>query len=152
MKIVGVFLCLCAPILGSSVRLYNDSPYPLRAVVQGSDGTALGEVLVQPNNLMVWSDAGSQMGYHEPTRSETPFTVLWYCEEGAPYSVCSQVPNASMVTAQTCLGNRQCKTPPPTPLKIPNGEPQTEFYQYQGPGPSEQEVPATEGTPASPGG
>lgn len=151
MKKIAAFLCAVSSVsFASSVRLYNDSPYVLRAVVQGADGSKLGEVEVQQNQLMVWNDANGQMGYHEPTRSETPFTILWYCPEGLPYSVCSQVPNASMVTAQSCYGNRQCKTPPPPQLAPSSQQPELDFFAappVPGEAPEVQQPPPEPETP-----
>ncbi|MES2345824.1 MAG: hypothetical protein V4494_07805 [Chlamydiota bacterium] len=131
MKMLCVFLCFSFSAFASSVRLYNDSPYPLIAVVQAADGKKMGEVLIQPNQLMVWSDNSGMTGYQEPSRSETPFSVLWYCSEGTPYSVTPQVGNAGMVTAQTSQGDRQCKVKPPPPLQPGenNQLPQTQFYE-----------------------
>ncbi len=136
MKKLGLFLCFSLSAFASSVRLYNDSPYPLIAVVQGADGKKLGEVFIQPNQLMIWSDNSGMTGYQEPSKSETPFSVLWYCSEGTPYSVTPQVGNAGMVTAQTSQGNRQCKVKPPPHPGGTNQLPETEFYQQQ-PVPSE---------------
>lgn len=139
-----MLFCLLIPSAAfcASVRLVNDSPYPLRAVIQGADGTKLGEELISPNEQVTWTDNSMQMGYQEPSRSETPYTILWYCLEGTPYSICARMPNAGMITAQTCDGPRQCKrsppkapapgepTPPPTPWQfapvpaIPGSQPE----------------------------
>ena len=123
-----LFFIACLPLGASSVKLYNDSPYPLQAVIQAADGSKMGEVLVQPNVLMIWNSENAMAGYHQTTGSESPFTILWYCTEGEPYSVCSLVGNATMVTAQSCAGTRQCKTPPKKPLEgTQQQEPQVEF-------------------------
>lgn len=139
MKTICLFLCFSLSAFASSVRIYNDSNYPLRGVIHAADGSKLGEVLVNPSQLMIWSDDNGLLGYHEPGKAETPFTVMWYCIDGTPYSVSPQVANAGMVTAQTSQGNRQCKTPPPPPPGSPNapppptGPPGTQFYEQPTP-------------------
>lgn len=137
-KFFAIFICLTISSFAASVRLYNDSNYPLRAVVHAADGGKLGEVLVEPGQLMVWYDSSDLLTYHVPGKSSTPFTILWYCTEGTPYSVSPQVANAGMVTAQTSQGNRQCKTPPPPPPGTPGPPPPAPppgslFYQQPGP-------------------
>jgi hypothetical protein len=116
---LGLLLCiLCAvfmwaaPLLAGSVRLYNDSPYVLKAVVHSNSGIYLGETIVVPGNVATWNDSNfSQPGYEQQSNvSQTPYTVLWYCLTGGSYSVCYQVPSAQTVSAQACNGPRQCKS------------------------------------------
>lgn len=137
MRNVCFFLVFSTAVFASSISLYNDSIYPLRAVVHAADGGKLGEVLVEPGQLMVWNDDSLLYGYHPPGKSLTPFTIMWYCTEGTPYSVSPQVANAGMVTAQTSQGTRQCKTPPPepgTPVPAqPPGVTENQFYQQPTP-------------------
>ncbi len=113
-----------------SVRLVNDSPYKLRAVIRGSDGSFLGETVINPQSENSWDDGyGGLPSGRDITRSQTPYTVLWYCLEGDSYSMCSLVPTGGTVRAQSCDGIRQCypqeqkrpeeKAPPYVPLSDP---------------------------------
>lgn len=121
---LALLVCTIGALHAGSVRLINNSPYKLRAVIRGSDGTYLGEVIIVPNHSTTWTDSYGQQGYaghgtayqQGATRSQTPYTVLWHCMEGKDYSICSTVPTGGTVSAQGCEGSRQCgpevKTPP----------------------------------------
>ncbi len=118
-------LFLLSPLLAcAGVHLINDSPYTLRAVIQGYDGTYLGEMILQPQHLGDWSDSYGTMGRYGPGTAQSnttriPYTVLWYClesTEGDEYSICTGVATGSTVTAQSCQGRRMCK-----PKKKPDG-------------------------------
>lgn len=111
-------LFLTQMLSAGSVRLMNDSLYPLRAVIKGHDGTTLGEVSIQPQHAMGWNDAYGHVGYfgkgnaydEQINRSQTPYTIIWYCSEGGdPYSVCDNIPTGGTVTAESGVGNRICK-------------------------------------------
>src|SRR5271156_5447731 len=99
-----------------TVRLVNNSPYDLRAVIRGSDGSYLGEIVVRAQKESVWTDTYGQYGQYgganpnlnENYRSQTPYTVLWYCLDGGDYAVCDTVSTGAVVTAQGCAGNRMC--------------------------------------------
>lgn len=122
MKKILICLCFSAAVLSAnSLRLYNDSPYKLRAVVRGADGSYLGEMLVLPESFNTWTDSYSQfgpLGGHSGTtpgavRSQTPYTVQWYCLDGSDYSICKNLATASVVLAESCDGARLCKPEPP---------------------------------------
>jgi hypothetical protein len=110
---------ISAPYLlnASSVRLINNSPYDLRSVIRGADGSYLGEVVVQSQKETVWTDTygnygtygGANSSANQSSRSKTPYTVLWYCMDGADYAVCDTVSTGAVVTAQGCMGARMCK-------------------------------------------
>ncbi len=128
----------CSSLFAGSVRLINDSPYKLRAVIRGNDGTFLGEMLLNPEHASTWNDSNGQIGYfgkgnvyqEQSTRSQTPYTVLWYCIDGADYSVCDMVSTGATVTAQSCLGARQCKPAKKQPGAFPN-QPQGNFLHKE---------------------
>lgn len=125
----GLVFCPCLLFAGT-VRLINTAPYDLRAVIRGSDGTFLGEIIVQAQKETVWTDAYSQYGmygganalYGQNTRSQTPYTILWYCVDGGDYAVCDTVSTGAVVTAQTCSGARQCKPKKKEPYPPPRQE------------------------------
>jgi hypothetical protein len=104
-------------IYAGTVRLINNSPYDLRAVIRGGDGSFLGEIVVKSQKESVWTDTygqygmygGSNSNMNENYRSKTPYTVLWYCLDGADYAVCDTVSTGAVVTAQGCAGARMCK-------------------------------------------
>ncbi|MBI2742366.1 MAG: hypothetical protein HYX48_00420 [Chlamydiales bacterium] len=101
----------------SSVRLVNDSPTKLRAVVRGSSGNNLGEMMIEPNQSTTWTDQYDTTGnlqkgniyQNQPSKSQTPYTVLWYCMDGNDFSFCEYVNTGNTVTAKGCAGTRQCK-------------------------------------------
>ncbi len=143
-KIAFAFFAFCA-FLGlleaGTVFLVNDSPYKLRAVVRGSDGSFLGEVVVIPQSTNKWTDgfAGLPSGQNT-TRTQTPYTVLWYCLEGQPFS--TNYPIATGGTAMAMLGDgaKEChpqrqKEPegevPAPPLPIPGQGPNVESEDQQ---------------------
>lgn len=121
----------------ATVRLINNSPYDLRAVVRGSDGTYLSEIVIKARKETVWTDVAGQFGVYggatgsinESYRSMTPYTVLWYCMDGEDYAVCDVVATGSLVLAQGCTGSRMCK--PQKKERYPN-QPQGQ-YLYQPP-------------------
>lgn len=103
-----------------SVYLTNDSPYKLRAVVRANDGTFLGEVIVTPQSTNMWTDGFAGLpGGLQIQRSQTPYTVLWYCLEGDPFSTAYPVTPGSTATAMGGQGARQCR---PQKQKQPEGE------------------------------
>lgn len=130
--LLGVLLLWTASSYAGSVRLLNDSPYVLRAVIRGNDGSFLGEMVVNPQYGTTWTDSNLDMLQRSP-RSRTPFTVLWYCMDGASFSICTDVGSAATVTAQGCEGARICRPPnPPAPsAPAPEG-------QYLHPAPGEK--------------
>ncbi|MCI0382169.1 MAG: hypothetical protein L0207_03850 [Chlamydiae bacterium] len=105
-------LILPLPLFCGMVRLFNDSPYTLVAVIQGSDGTKLGSVELKPSNFSSWSDNYQQFGMYSgpgPSRSQTPYTVLWTCQNGDDYSINVNVSTGGTVTASSGEGARICK-------------------------------------------
>lgn len=122
---LGIFLSICFAVQAGSIRLFNDSPYKLRAVVRGADGSQLGELLINPDQSSTWTDSYGQFGpngYVEdtPNKSQTPYAVIWYCLDGNSYSICNIVSTGATVTAQTCDGDRICKPQKKNKQGMPN--------------------------------
>ena len=122
-----VFLILCASSLfGGSVRLYNDSPFKLRAVIRGADGTYLGEMVILPEHFNTWSNSypsfgpGGQQYSLSPNRTMTPYVVHWYCLDGDEFAICTNVPTGGAVLAESCEGPKFCK-PPKNKRRSPYG-------------------------------
>jgi hypothetical protein len=127
-------LCLEA----GTIRLINDSPYKLRAVIRARDNSYLGEVVVNPQSQNSWNDGFQGLpGSLENVRSQTPYRVLWYCLDGSSFSTCATVSTGTTVTSTYCQGARQCRSKelkqgeggnvePASPLPIPIPPPQTQ--------------------------
>lgn len=121
-------LCVTSSSLfAGSLRLYNDSPYKLRVVIRAADGTYLGEMIILPEHFMTWSSdypsfgpSGSRSELN-PTRSQTPYTVLWYCMDGGEYGISTNVAAGASVSAESSDGNRICKPPKSQNKKSPYG-------------------------------
>jgi hypothetical protein len=133
---LGMIFCPYLVFAGT-VRLINNSPYDLRAVIRGGDGSYLGEIIVKAQKESVWTDSygnygtygGADAHVNQNYRSKTPYTILWYCLDGNSYAVCDTVSTGAVVTAQGCMGPRMCK--PSKKEKYPP-EPQG-HYLYEGP-------------------
>jgi len=136
-KFLWLFLLAPSFLLAGTVRLINNSPYDLRAVIRGGDGSYLGELVVRAQKESIWTDTYGQYGMYggsnpsmnDNYRSKTPYTVLWYCLDGNDYAVCDTVSTGAVVTAQGCAGARMCK--PQKQEKYPR-EPEG-HYLYQEP-------------------
>jgi hypothetical protein len=129
---LGILFCPYLLFAGT-VRLINNAPYDLRGVIRGSDGSYLGEVIVKSQRETVWTDAYSQFGMYggsnasqnQSSRSQTPYTVLWYCLDGGSYAVCDTVSTGAVVTSQGCAGARMCKPQNKTPY--PPAQPEGQY-------------------------
>lgn len=105
-------LAFCPAAFAGTVRLVNDTAYKLKAVIRAADGTELGTIDVPSQQTMSWNSYGGSVGniqYNDV--SQTPYTVLWYCSDGNPFSVCTGVSTGSTVTASSCGGTKSCKQP-----------------------------------------
>ncbi|NGX39177.1 MAG: hypothetical protein KR126chlam1_00499 [Chlamydiae bacterium] len=118
MKRIGIFLLLCflpALLSAGSLRLHNDSPFKLRAVIRAADGTYLGEMVILPEHFNTWSSdypsfgPGGQNYSENPTRSMTPYTVYWYCLSGGVYGISPNKSPGEAVMAKNSEGPRMCQ-------------------------------------------
>lgn len=131
-----LFLSLASLAHANSIRLLNNSPYNLRAVIRGSDGSFLGELVLKAQDENTWADTSGQYGSMgganartgQDYRSKTPYTVLWYCMDGADYAMCDTVSTGAMVTSQSCMGARMCKT---EKKEMYPYQPQDNYYPQQ---------------------
>lgn len=108
-----LFLLVASVAWAGTVRLVNDAAYPLSAVIRAADGTKLGELVVPAQQTMSWNSYWGGVGniqYNDV--SQTPYTVLWYCSDGTPFSVCQGVSTGSTVTALSCDGTKACQQKP----------------------------------------
>jgi hypothetical protein len=132
-------LLLCSTAWAGTVRLVNDTSYKLRAVIRAADGTELGSLDVPSQQTMSWNSYWGGVGNIQYNNiSQTPYTVLWYCSDGNPFSVCTGVSTGSTVTASSCDGTKSCKQPNKKsgrtyPPEIPETQIQHQTEQDAGP-------------------
>lgn len=137
MKKLLALALLSSTLFSGSVRLYNDSPYKLRAVIRGADGTYLGEMIVLPEHFNTWSDAypsfgpGGQQYSPNPNRTMTPYNVQWSCLDGDVFGVCTNVPTGAAAIAESCNGPKYCKPPKKEKKKSPYGPSEDDEQLHQ---------------------
>lgn len=94
--------------LATYLQLSNDSSAYLYVRVFGADGSLLTETSMAPQTTNIYSDQFNPPG-NNPSKSQSPYTVHWYCSDaGVDYSICTDVTDGALVTAESCLGSRQC--------------------------------------------
>ena|SRR3990167_5864995 len=108
-----IFLFLFAHSLhGASLRLQNESSCPLRAIIQGADGSILQEVEVPAQKTIFWEDspAACKKGIvaANPKKSQTPLTVLWVCADGDHFGICDQISTGALVSSKQSSGKKLC--------------------------------------------
>jgi hypothetical protein len=109
--LVLIFLSIGFCSYASSLRLVNDTPYALIAVVESADGTLLGQQVLQPGVQVSWSKDLSTLELttpNVPQGSITPYRVIWKCTHGGSFSFCSNVSPGSVVRASSCPGAQYC--------------------------------------------
>lgn len=112
-----IFCCFSSSLFAISVRLQNDTAYPLRSVLYGRDGAFLADILVNSQATVKWADTNSPIDNNEehppqgPKLSQTPLLVIWYCMDGGQYGVSDNVSTGSLVVASHSVGNRHCGPP-----------------------------------------
>lgn len=102
---------LLASVSGS-LYLLNDSPFILVAEVQSADGTALGQISLQPGeqkNAVTELNSTQLNLPNNPEVSSTPYTVIWKCAHGGYYSTCRNASPGALVQASACPGSYYCK-------------------------------------------
>jgi len=122
-------LFLAAYAEAGSVRLANNSSFKLRAEVRANDGTYLGEVIVNPQQTMQWTDYWGGVGTYNQSR--TPYTIVWFCADGGDFAVCQDVATGATVVAMNCDGLRQCKPRKEEERPPLKGQPRQEFLPDQ---------------------
>lgn len=105
-----------------SIMLVNDSPFILTAIIQGSEGTFLGQVSIQPGQQTNFTTSLSSTGYKKPGNpnvSLTPYTVIWQCASEGYYSMCTQVSPGALCKANECPGPHFCRPKPQSSQEAP---------------------------------
>ena len=108
MKFIFAFLLFgITTLFAGSVRIMNDSPFPLNAEIIASDGSHKGKLSIAPQQQMTWQDSSSGA----TVWSQTPYTVIFTCKNGKQFGVLSGVQQGATVTALSSSGDRYCEPP-----------------------------------------
>ena len=91
-----------------AIRLHNDAPFELIAVVEAANGTFLGQAVLQPGEEKDITEQELELPA-SPSGSMTPYTVIWECPYGGYYSTCMEVPSGGTVIASKCPGAHYCQ-------------------------------------------
>jgi hypothetical protein len=127
-KSLGFFLLLCSAAF-AGVTLVNDSSYKLTAQIRAADGSDLGSLEINSQQTMTWTNSSGITGsiqYYDI--SQTPYTVIWFCNNGSsasPYSIWTGASSGSVVTANGGDGIRSCQAPKKQEQQPPQPVPQT---------------------------
>lgn len=127
------FLLTLSTLSAASVRIMNDSPYPLHAEILAADGTSKGKLTLAPQQQSSWQD--SYTG--NAVWSQTPYTVVLTCKSGKVFGVIGGIQQGATVTALSAKGNLFCEPdknegqngqqqPTPTPPTQQQNPPQTQ--------------------------
>jgi hypothetical protein len=148
---LGVFLLLCSAAF-AGVTLVNDTSYKLTAQIRAADGSDLGSLEINPQQTMAWNKSSGVTGNIQYSDvSQTPYTVIWFCNNGSsasPFSVWTSVSSGSVVTASGGDGIRSCQAPKkepqqpkqPVPQSYPSGEQKIQQQNERSAGPPEGEL------------
>ena len=88
----------------ATVRVINDSPFPLGATVLSATGQVMGRETLKPQGQWGWEN----QSVNTSKNSQSPFTVVFYCQNGSVYGTVANVTTGSMVQATTSTGARYC--------------------------------------------
>jgi len=110
-KLCVLFFLFFSVLQASTLRLENDSPFSLVALVKAADGTLLSQEKIERYTTKTWDENGVNIGQRKKPskRSITPFTVVWQCLCGERFSLCEQVATGSVVRATQGMGTKGCK-------------------------------------------
>ena len=95
----------------TSLRLQNETHHSLQATVRGADGSILGEVMVEPQETVVWSDEATARSFRPPSKSMSPFSVYWSCADGETYCISDHATAGALIKTSQCVGKKACNPP-----------------------------------------
>jgi hypothetical protein len=148
---LGVFLLFCSATF-AGVTLVNDTAYKLTAQIRAADGSDLGSLEINPQQTMAWNKSSGVTGNIQYSDiSQTPYTVIWFCNNGSsasPFSIWTGASSGSVVTASGGDGIRSCQPPKkqeqqpqqPVPQSYPSGEQNIQQQTEKSAGPPEGEL------------
>ncbi len=106
MKVIFALLLFSfTTLFAGSVRIMNDSPFPLRAEVIAADGSSGGKLLINSQQQVTWQDSYSGANVW----SQTPYTVIFTCKDGKQFGVLSGVQQGATISALSSSGDRYCQ-------------------------------------------
>ena len=108
----------------ATVRLINDSPFPLSSTVLSATGSVLGRYSLKPQEQAGWES----FDVNTKGVSQSPFTVIFYCTTGEVYGTAVNIATGGMVYATSTSGPRFCK---PKDDKKGKEEQEKSDLQYQ---------------------
>jgi hypothetical protein len=111
---LGALLLFCSSAF-AGVTLVNDSIYKLTVHIRAADGSDLGALEINPQQTMAWNTfSGTTGNLQYYNSSQTPYTVIWFCNNGStdsPYSIWTGVSSGAVCTANGGDGLRSCQAP-----------------------------------------
>ncbi|QVL57815.1 MAG: hypothetical protein KFB93_01690 [Simkaniaceae bacterium] len=135
-------LTAISTLFGGSVRIFNDSPYLLKAEVIASDGGSKGKMSINPQQQITWQDSSSGTNVW----SQTPYTVIFTCKDGKQFGVLSGVQQGATVTALSSSGDRYCQPDKKKDDKS-NSQNQQQTSPFTPTNPFEDQAPGSVGPP-----
>ena len=117
--LVAAFMMTSSSFVHGSVFLHNNAGFRLKAVVIGANGVKMGEKVLEAEQTGYVED---YLGQSDPTGQQqtpegnssisvTPYTVFWYCDQGALYSTCVQVGAGALAAPNQGQGPMYCPSP-----------------------------------------
>ncbi len=94
-----------------SLRLENETIYPLVAKIYAAEGSLIGEEVVNPREIVQWSDAKERNRFppQGPSTPLVPMKVHWFCSNGDAYCISDSEASGARVRTSACAGNKFCK-------------------------------------------
>ena len=89
----------------ASIKMINDCPFPLSSTVLSATGTVMGRQALKPTEQALWQNSDVNVDKN----SQSPFTVIFYCQTGEVFGTISGVQTGAMVMASVSVGPRFCK-------------------------------------------
>jgi len=103
--LIGFFLAFATVLYGGSLRIFNDSPFTLKADILAADGSHRGSISVAPQHQAQWADNTGG----NTTWSQTPYTVILTCKNGKQFGVINGVQQGGTVSAMSAQGPLFCE-------------------------------------------
>lgn len=103
--LVYVFLILFFSLHATEIRLTNDSPYVLTALIKAADGKVIGKQTLIAQQEYTWRDS---LVSNTSNVSVTPYTVVWLCPHEDQYTICIDVSPGAAISANNCTGIKYC--------------------------------------------
>ncbi len=122
--LVSFFVFTPFLLKGATVRMINDGPFALSSTVLSATGEVLGRYSLAPQEQVSWENSNINVN----KTSQSPFTVIFYCQTGEVYGTVTNVSTGAMVQASSSAGPRFCK---PKNDKKGKEEQQHSDLQYQ---------------------